>query len=332
MMKKYFSFLLVALMLAATLALSACSTNDEEKTFTEGEKITPEEATEIAENFINEHLMMDETQVSASYEGVAYDMYHLKINMDQQMPVDSFITKDGKLFFPQHLDIDEISGNEPVATDNEEQMADVEVPKSSEPTVEMFVMTYCPYGTQIQKGILPVLEVIGDDIEFKQMYVDYAMQDKKELDENLLQYCIQEQSTDELVAYLECFLAEEDQSDNCFNQVVSNPETVRTCVEETDEEFDVTKNFEEEIDWRGNFPGFNVHQEEVSMYGVGGAPTLIINGVEVPADRDAASLLYSICNAFEEKPEGCDAELPDTPPSPGFGFETSGANTVAACG
>lgn len=331
MKNKNLTFILIGFLIVGTIFLSACTKEKEELTFEAGETVSAEKAREIAEDFINDYLMMDDTKVSVRFLGSAYNMYHLKVDIGTGEAIDSFITKDGRLFFPQHLDIEEIKEiNSPEAEEN--LGMDIEIPKSERPIIEMFVMTYCPYGTQIQKGILPVLKVLDNNIDFRQMYVDYAMQDKKELDENLLQYCIQKEGDEELIAYLECFLAEENQSENCFNQVVNNPSGVNSCLEETDNEFKITENYEQNIDWRGNFPGFNVHLDEVNKYNVSGSPTLIINGVEVPAHRDPASLLNVICDAFEEKPEGCDSQLSNTAPAPGFGLENSGTNTVATCG
>jgi len=49
-------------------------------------------------------------------------------------------------------------------------------------------MSYCPYGTQIEKGILPVINALGNKIKFSLKFVDYAMHGKKEIDENSRQY------------------------------------------------------------------------------------------------------------------------------------------------
>ncbi len=178
MNKKYFGFLLVALLLATTLTFSACSTNDEEKTFTEGETITPEEALEISENFINDYLMLDGTQVSVSYLGLAYNMYHLQISMEQQAPVESFITKDGKLFFPQHLEIEEFIN----MAENQQPPSNIDDPTMSEPidlddeffnsdsevVVYFFGTDTCPYCRDQKEAMAEWEEKFSDsDLEIK---------------------------------------------------------------------------------------------------------------------------------------------------------------------
>ena len=66
-------------------------------------------------------------------------------------------------------------------------------------------------------------------------------------------------------------------------------------------------------------------------YGVQGSPTLVINGVQSNAGRDSASYLAGICDAFNTAPSECNIQLPNTAPSPGFGWAGTGSNTVAQC-
>jgi len=59
------------------------------------------------------------------------------------------------------------------------------------PRVELFVMSHCPYGLQVEKAILPAVKLLGDRIKFNVRFCNYAMHGKAEIDEELLQYCIQ---------------------------------------------------------------------------------------------------------------------------------------------
>ena len=70
---------------------------------------------------------------------------------------------------------------------------------------------------------------------------------------------------------------------------------------------------------------------ENKQYDVQGSPTLIINGLQVESSRDSASLLKTICGAFNTEPEVCNtAKLSSASPSAGFGdgTDTSGAGTA----
>lgn len=322
MRKKTLSFFVAIFALIFTITLSACGTE-------QIKVISEEEAKATAENFVNEYLMMDETKASASNDGEEYGLYKLSIDIGYSEPVESYISKDGLLFFPQALNIEEIK-EESANAPNNSQMPEVDLPKTEKPKVEMFIMSYCPYGTQMQKGILPVVKLLGDKIDFQQKYVDYAMHDKVELDENILQYCIDKESPEEFTNYLDCFLTEGDK-DKCLSENISDQTAINNCVASTDKEFKISENYTNKIGFKGSYPGFDIHKDDVLKYQVGGSPTLIINETEAQSFRDPASLLKVICSAFTEKPAECDVPLPTEAPSPGFGYGT-GANNDASCG
>ena len=198
-------------------------------------------------------------------------------------------------------------------------------------------MSHCPYGTQIEKGILPVLEALDGEIDFELKFCDYAMHAEKEIDEQLNQYCIQENGPEKLLAYLRCFL-EADKGAECLKQMKINTVKLNACVSATDKQYKISEMFNDKSTWRkdrnGNpaFPVFNVDQADNQKYEITGSPGLVINGKKVASGRDPASLLKMICAGYENAPNGCSAELSSANPSPGFGFGTTAASTDAGCG
>ncbi|MCK4891141.1 MAG: hypothetical protein KAS78_00585, partial [Candidatus Pacebacteria bacterium] len=238
------------------------------------------------------------------------------------------------LFFDRVMNIEEITKESKATSDETPQ--DQEVSKNDKPIVEIFVMSHCPYGTQIEKGILPVLETLGDKIDFELKFCDYAMHKEKEMDEQLKQYCIQSEEPTKFVSYLECFL-EADKSDECLKENNINISKLNACVSATDARYKITESFNDKSTWRtdrnGNpaFPIFNVYKEDVDKYSVGGSPTLVINGTTAKSGRDAAGLLAIICSGFNNPPEECSAELSSETPSPGFGFGTTTNGDSASC-
>jgi len=292
-------------------------------------EISAAEATAKSEDFINNFLMPSGSKASVTETSEEYDLYKMKIDIGSESPVESYVSKDGKLFFPQAIDMEKTAQAQ--TGNNNQASAPViptDLPKNDKPVVELFVMSYCPYGTQIEKGMLPVLEALGNKIDFQLKFCDYAMHEKKELDENLVQYCIQKEQPEKLKAYLQCFLAEGNGSD-CLSKN-TNKSKIESCVNTTDKEYKVTANYNNKTDWKGSFPGFNVNKEDNAKYNVGGSPTLIINGKEVQSGRDSASLLATICAAFNNAPEECNQQLNAQSPTPGFGFDYSANNAGAA--
>ncbi|MEA1924503.1 MAG: hypothetical protein U9M95_01395 [Candidatus Altiarchaeota archaeon] len=206
------------------------------------------------------------------------------------------------------------------------------MPKLEKPVVELFVMSHCPYGTQAEKGILPVAQLLGDGIDLSVKFCDYAMHGKTELDEQLLQHCIQEEQDSKYLSYLECFLGD-GESDKCLTEVDVDTDALDSCINEMDEKHSITKMYEDKSTWKsGRFPLFPIHQNEVVEYGIAGSPGLAVNGLKIESfGRSPAALLDIICLGFDEMPEECNQSLDSANPAPGFGYEGSGAGT-GSCG
>ncbi|MBD3359256.1 MAG: hypothetical protein GF365_00910 [Candidatus Buchananbacteria bacterium] len=291
----------------------------------------PEKAQARALDFINENLVAPGNEVEIKDVIDDGSVYKMTAVLNDGNELDIFLTKDGKTFFPEGMNIEEISAkNNNNSNDSTNQPA-AEIPKTDKPNVELFVMSHCPYGTQIEKGILPVIDLLGDKIDFELKFCDYAMHGQEELNEQLNQYCIQKEQNNKLQAYLQCFL-EAGEGEACLKQVGIDQSQLKNCVAQTDQEYKVTANFENKQGWKGNYPPFNVYQQDNAQYGVQGSPTLMVNGVKASSARDAQSLLTTICSGFNAAPEECSQQLDATPPAPGFGFEGSGsANANAGC-
>lgn len=271
--------------------------------------------------FVNSELMQGQGTATVKVVGEEGNMYKLEVSFNGQK-LDSFVTKDGKRFFPQSFEI--VKGNVASAgkadttADPEPAAASVEK-KSDKPVVELFVMSYCPYGTQMEKGIIPVVEALGNKIDFRLKFVSYTMHGDKENQENLRQYCIDKDQFNKFTPYLQCFLGSSD-SAACLKSTGVDEGKVASCMASASKQFDITgKNF-------------FVHKAENDKYGVQGSPTLVVNGATVQSGRDSASLLKTICSAFKNAPSECQKQLSGATPAPGFGSGTTSSAGSAAAG
>jgi hypothetical protein len=325
-MKKY--FLLLALFLA--LGLAGCSALD---VFKISKVLKPEEAKAKAEKFINENLIQPGSEVSITEIKEENGLYKLSVKLASGQTIDSFLSKDGDRFYPQVYDIAALETEKNgTANTNSAQPGSKDIPKTDKPKVELFVMAYCPYGTQIEKGMLPVVNLLKDKIDFQVKFCDYAMHGEQEVDEELNQYCIETEQGDKYLSYLKCFL-DAGKGADCLKSTGIDEGKMKSCVSKTDSKYKVKANFADKTTWlSGQFPLFDVQKDDNTKYGVQGSPTLVINGVESSAGRDATSLLKAICGAFNTQPEECKTTLSATVPSTGFGFDASGPNSAASCG
>jgi len=324
-MKKIVGILAIVLM---ATALSGCNLKD---TLSKQPKkvIGQEEAKNKLEKFIKETLLAPGAEANVTEITENNGLYKVKISLKmngQEQEVESYLSKDGKLFFPSAesaMDIEAmeemIKKNKEAAVANQEQQ---EIPKTDKPEVKLFVMSYCPYGTQMEKGIIPALEVLAGKVNFQLEFVDYTMHGDSEADENMRQYCIQKNNPTKILSYLKCFLKSEeggvDEAEKCMASLGINKANVDYCIKDSNEKFGV----------KTGETAFNVNKEDNEKFGVSGSPTLVINGVVSSSGRDSASLLKTICGAFNNEPVGCQKELSSTAPSPGFGEGTSSASTA----
>jgi hypothetical protein len=252
---------------------------------------------------------------------------------DEEVPV--YVTKDGKYFTSSLIPLEE--EEEVNNTDTNTNTQTQEIPKSEKPTVELFVMSHCPYGTQAEKGIIPAIELLDDKVDFNLRFVYYAMHPSAgEVEEQIRQYCIQKEQESKLFPYLKCFLGKTGTSadaESCLTEIKIDKTKLNLCVSKTDKDFVISENKNDKTKWlSGNYPLFNIDKELNTLYKIGGSPTLVINGVQVNSARDPASYLDSICQAFSDGnvPEECGEQLSTTAYSPGFGY-TAGTTTNAQC-
>ncbi len=300
--------------------------------------ISPDEAKAIAEDFVNNTLLQgkDSAEISDATNDLGLYKFDIKIGEGEQLQeISAYLTLDGKKFFPASpLDIEEEKGRVAGASETKgDTPPPAEVSKTDKPKVELFVMSHCPFGTQAEKGILPVAELLGDKIDFEIRFCDYAMHAKKELDEQLNQECIQREYPDKFNSYLSCFLEDETFGSKCMKDNGINEGTISTCVAKVDTEFKVTEMFNDKSTWAsGRFPKFEVDGEDARKYGVKGSPSLVVNGVSVNSGRSESAYLASICSAFNNEPEECQKELSSANPSSGFGFDGAEGGANGGCG
>ena len=249
--------------------------------------------------------------------------------------VPAHITADGKYFVQI---ISTLEDNEEVEEKENPSEGALDLPKSDKPVVELFIMSHCPYGTQAEKGMLPVVELLGDKIDFELRFVYYAMHPTSgEVEEQLNQYCIQGEQEELFNDYLTCFLGKTGTPDDgaaCVSEVGVNKAKMTACTAKADSEFNVLANLEDKSSWlSGRYPMFDIHKDLNTQYDIGGSPTLVVNGKQASSGRAPANYLDAICQAFNVAPEECDESLSSASYNPGFGWsEASSGSTDAQCG
>jgi hypothetical protein len=275
--------------------------------------------------YLNDNFQTNATITSMTESN---GLYNMTLNIGGQS-TSVYTSKDGKLVFP--LVIDTSKPQTALTKDTTQATQQTTVQKSAKPVVQLFVMSHCPYGTQMEKGILPAVKQLGSKIDFTVKFVDYSMHGKVEINEELNQYCIETQFNSKYIDYLNCFL-EDGNTSRCVAKVGIDNIKLASCISSADAKYNVTNLYNDKSTWaNGQYPPFPIYATENTKYSVQGSPTLVINDVQVSAGRDSATLLSTICDAFTTAPAECQAKLSSAAPDPGFGGGTGTAST-ASCG
>jgi len=189
------------------------------------------------------------------------------------------------------------------------------VSKEGAPTMQVFIMSYCPYGLQMLKGLLPVWEKFKDKANIELRFVSYTMHGQKEEDENNRMICIREEQNSKLIDYLKCFTeSESGDYSTCLVEAKIDESKLSSCMSSRAAGY-----FEEDV-------ALN------EQYGVQGSPTVIINGEEAQISRSPEDIKSALCSAFTTEPSECSVALSSASPTPGFGSGSSNSNQASQCG
>jgi len=317
--------IIFGLMLA--LALTGCSV----KVPTTAKILSQDDAKAKVTDYINNQLLAG-APYKATINSIteADGLYKMSVNVNNQT-IDAYMTRDASLFFPQAIDMTKVTA--PATSTANDQAAQTQTvsKKTAKPSIELFVMSQCPYGTQIEKGILPVIATLKNKVDFAVKFCDYSMHGQVEVNEEMNQYCIQKNEPQNYQAYLSCYLKAGD-SASCVKSTKVNAAKLATCVAATDKQYKITAGYNDKSTWvNGQFPQFNIFKADNTKYQVQGSPTLVINGETITSSRDSASLLKTICSAFTTAPAECNATLSSATPAAGFGDSTTTSGSAATC-
>ena len=271
--------------------------------------VSGEEAGDNLIEFINSQGQGTAEFVSAEKEG---SLYKIIVNYNGA-DVPTYVSLDGKYFLPSAVPLT----GDAIASAGQDQQPAADVPKSDKPKVELFVMSYCPYGTQMEKGILPVVSLLKDKIDFKLEFTHFTLHGEKEDTENFRQICIREEQSSKFLPYIQCTLNSTDpynpaDVNQCMKSLGIDSAKVDSCISTKAKDYYV------------------IDSDLSQGYGVQGSPTLVINGVQADSGRSSAAILSTICGAFNNAPAECSQSLPTESPSAGFGYGSTGSDAAAA--
>jgi len=170
----------------------------------------------------------------------------------------------------------------------------------------MHIMSQCPFGAQVQKGIAPVLKTLGKAVDFKMYYIGdepepgnlTSMHGADEVMGDKLQLCAMEYAPANYMDVVVCMANDmrniPQNFEKCATEAGIDPAPIKACAEGQEGADLLSASFKA--------------SKEV---GARGSPTMFLNGEKYQGGRTETDFMRSICNAFKaEKPSVC-ANIPE---------------------
>lgn len=230
-----------------------------------------------------------------------------------------YTTKDGLYMVDLMYNLSAPFPTQP-STTVQNQTAAASVPKTDKPKVELYVMSFCPYGNKAENTMLPVYDLLKDKVDWTVHYIvsvsgnnTQSLHGAPEVSEDMREACV---------------LADYgiDKWWNFTIYVNSNCGSNGNCWEAAATAAGIdSSNISECVSARG-LSLMQLEAAATNAAGVSGSPTMILNGVESTAvynydNPDAYK--QAICSAFNTAPGECSTAL--------SGSDVS-ASTGGSCG
>ncbi|MDP1884203.1 MAG: hypothetical protein Q8L10_02440 [Candidatus Moranbacteria bacterium] len=117
--------------------------------------------------FVNGNLLQPGTVATVEDAEREGGLYKITINIAGKQKVATYLTKDGKKFFPEGMDTD-VEKRE-VAEKQPEEVK--EVPKNDKPVIDLYVMSFCPFGNKAEDTLKPAYDLLKKKVDFNFHYI-----------------------------------------------------------------------------------------------------------------------------------------------------------------
>jgi glutaredoxin len=251
--------------------------------------------------FVNNALLQGASAAELTSVSESAGLYNMKLMVNGK-EIDSYVTKDGKLFFPQAINVEEVSALATTGAGAEPEAPAQPAVKSDKPKVELYVMSFCPYGNKAEETMYPVYKLLKDKVEWNVHYIVSvsgtsvnSLHGQPETDQNIREVCVKENYDMDAFWKFMSYV-----NNNCGNNGAcwkdaakdagADASVIETCVTKKGLEY------------------MKAEADASNAAGAQGSPTLLINGQGTSAVYqygNTAAYQKAICDAFNTPPEAC---------------------------
>jgi hypothetical protein len=268
-----------------------------------GAVVPPAVCGERVISYINSNVVQPGTTVSLISINETKGLYALTSQYQSQV-ITIYVTKDCTLLFTNTIDMNAT----PSGTAKSQPAK-----KSARPVVDLYVMAFCPYGTQAETIMKPVVDLLGSTADIRIRYITTidgntinnvtSLHGPTEVKEDLRQLCILKSTPQKYWDYLKAF------NDQCY-PLWQNTSALDSCRKKVTASMGIDLTRTESCAFSTDgLALLKADETDAAKYGVSGSPTLIINGVEYAGSRTPEAYKQAICNSFDTAPAVCNTTL-----------------------
>jgi len=275
----------------------------------QGTVVPPADCGAKAIAYINNNLVTQGTTVELISITESRGLYELKSRY-QSEDITVYTSKDCTLLFTSALNMTAGSGVQqtPQAT-----QAPV---KSARPSVDLYVMSFCPYGTQAETVMSPVVELLKSRADIRVRYITTvtgttadsvdSLHGAPEAREDLQQVCINKYYPEKYWAYLDAF------NDACYPSW-QDAAALESCRKNTTVALSID-NAKIDACAQGSEGIALLKADEAASAkdSATASPMLFVNGVKYSGARTPEAFKQAICNSFDTVPAECSTVLSST--------------------
>jgi hypothetical protein len=236
-------------------------------------------------------------------------LYELKARY-QSENITLYTTKDCTLLFTNTVNMTIATGSQQTAQATQATQAPV---KSARPVVDLYVMAFCPYGTQAETVMSPVVNLFKSKADIRIRYITTitgstadsidSLHGMSEAKEDLQQICINKYYPDKLWAYLDTFNRE------CYPSW-QNATALASCRKNTAAALSLdSAKIDTCAQGAEGLTLLKADETAAAKDGASASPTMFINGVKYSGARTPETFKQAICNSFETAPAECNTVL-----------------------
>ena len=257
---------------------------------------------ESTEKFIKENLIQPGTDFKVTEFAKEGALYKLIASVGGQSII-AYVSADGKKFFPSVIDLDQTAAKQAKAPEEQK-----EIPKNDKPNVDLYVMSFCPYGNKAEDTLKPAYDLLKNKVNFNFHYIVstngnevQSLHGVKEVVQNEREACVlKADGKDKWMGFV-TYVNEKCGSDgSCWEAGAKglgiNTAKVNACVSSQ------------------GLALMRQNEKDSNAAKASGSPTMLINGVsarDVYQYGNSEAYKQVICAGFTNPPQECQTQLPN---------------------